>query len=40
MIYSIARATPAKGLERVEGEDLNKIAESVRKIGIKAEVYY
>lgn len=40
MIYPIARATPVKGLEKISMAELNTIAEKVRKIGLKAEVYY
>ena len=40
MIYPIARATPAKGLEKVSLNELDAIAGKVRKIGFKAEVYY
>jgi wyosine [tRNA(Phe)-imidazoG37] synthetase (radical SAM superfamily) len=40
MIYPIARATPAKGLEKISLNELDAIAEKVRKIGLKAEVYY
>ena len=34
MIYSLDRDTPCKTLEKVEKEELNKIAERVRAIGI------
>jgi len=40
MIYPIARATPAKELEKVSLKELEAIAEKVKKIGLKAEVYY
>jgi wyosine [tRNA(Phe)-imidazoG37] synthetase (radical SAM superfamily) len=40
MIYPIARATPAKGLEKISLKKLEAIAEKVREIGLNAEVYY
>ncbi|NTW33930.1 MAG: radical SAM protein [Bacteroidetes bacterium] len=40
MIYPIARATPVKGLEKIPLEELELIAEKVKKTGIKVEVYY
>ena len=40
MIYPIARATPVKGLEKISLKELEDIAEKVRKIGLKIEVYY
>jgi len=40
MIYPIARSTPAQGLEKVSLKELEAIAEKVRKIGLKVEVYY
>ncbi len=40
MIYPIARAAPVQGLEKVSLIELEAIAEKVRKIGLKAEVYY
>jgi wyosine [tRNA(Phe)-imidazoG37] synthetase (radical SAM superfamily) len=40
MIYPIARATPVSGLVKVSLKELETIAEKVKKIGIKAEVYY
>lgn len=39
MIYPIARATPLKGLEKVKFDELKKIADKVKAIGLKAEVY-
>ncbi len=39
MIYSIDRSTPAKNLEKISREELNKIADKVHKIGLKTEVY-
>ena len=39
MIYPIARATPATGLEKVSQEELNLIAAKVEKAGLKAKVY-
>ena len=39
MIYCIDRATPARDLEKVSVEEMEMIAEKVRKLGIKAEVY-
>ena len=40
MIYPIARATPVRGLEKIELKELDVIGEKVRGIGVKAEVYY
>jgi len=40
MIYPIARATPVSGLEKISLKELEAIAEKVKKIGVKAEVYY
>jgi wyosine [tRNA(Phe)-imidazoG37] synthetase (radical SAM superfamily) len=40
MIYPIARATPVRGLEKVSLKELEAIAEKVKEIGVKAEVYY
>lgn len=39
MIYPIDRATPALNLEKISFEELNVIAEKVRNLGIKAEVF-
>ena len=39
MIYCIDRATPARNLEKVTVEEMETIAEKVRALGIKAEVY-
>jgi wyosine [tRNA(Phe)-imidazoG37] synthetase (radical SAM superfamily) len=39
MIYCIDRATPARNLEKVTVEEMEIIAEKVRALGIKAEVY-
>jgi len=38
MIYTIARATPEKNLQKVSIEDLNKIAERVKEIGFDVSV--
>ena len=38
MIYTIDRETPAKGLEKVSVEELNCIAERVRKVGFDVSV--
>lgn len=40
MIYPIARATPAEGLEKVDFDTLNTIAQRVEQLGIKTEVFY
>jgi len=40
MIYPIARATPAKELEKISLKELENIAEKVRNIGLNAEVYF
>lgn len=40
MIYPIARGTPVRGLEKISLDELNAIAKRVKKIGLKAEVYY
>lgn len=39
MLYSVARATPAKHLEQVSTEELEQIAHRVRALNIPAEVY-
>jgi wyosine [tRNA(Phe)-imidazoG37] synthetase (radical SAM superfamily) len=39
MIYCIDRYTPARHLEKLSVEEMEKIAEKVRALGIKAEVY-
>jgi wyosine [tRNA(Phe)-imidazoG37] synthetase (radical SAM superfamily) len=39
MLYSIDRATPAKGLEKVSPEKLEEIANRVRVLGITANVF-
>ena len=39
MIYCIDRATPARNLEKVTVNEMETIAEKVRELGIKAEVY-
>ena len=39
MIYCIDRATPARDLEKVSVEEMETIAEKVRALGIKTEVY-
>lgn len=39
MIYPIARATPAEGVEKVTMEELEEIAEKVETIGIETEIY-
>ncbi len=38
MIYTIARDTPAKDLEKVSAEELNAIAERVRELGLDVQV--
>ena len=38
MIYTIDRETPAKELEKVSLDVLNKIADEVKKLGIKTNV--
>ena len=38
MVYSIARDTPCKALQKVEREELEKIAERVRALGIACSV--
>ena len=38
MVYSLSRETPAKDLEKVPVEELQKIAERVRDIGIEVQV--
>jgi wyosine [tRNA(Phe)-imidazoG37] synthetase (radical SAM superfamily) len=38
MIYTIDRETPAKGLEKVSLEVLNKIANEVKQLGIETNV--
>ena len=38
MVYSIARDTPCKSLQKVEREELEKIAERVRALGINCSV--
>ncbi|MFH0865270.1 MAG: radical SAM protein [Bacteroidota bacterium] len=40
MIYPIARGTPVRGLEKISIKELEAIAEKVRNIGLKPEVYY
>lgn len=39
MIYPIARATPLSGLKKIGLEELEKIAEKVRALGIPVQVY-
>ena len=39
MIYPIARPTPSGSLKKITTEELNKIAEKVERLGIKAIVY-
>jgi wyosine [tRNA(Phe)-imidazoG37] synthetase (radical SAM superfamily) len=39
MLYSLARATPSRHLENVSTADLEKIAERVRSLNMRAEVY-
>ncbi len=39
MIYPIARATPAEGVQKVPMETLEEIAEKVEALGVKTEVY-
>ena len=38
MIYTIARETPVKGIEKVSEEELNRIAEKIREAGVKVSV--
>lgn len=40
MIYPIARSTPAGNLEKISLKELEAIADKVRKLGFKADVYY
>lgn len=40
MIYTIDRETPAENLEKIPENELTKIAERVRSVGIEANVYY
>lgn len=40
MLYPIDRGTPAKGLEKITEDELQKIAARVEGIGVKTEVYY
>lgn len=40
IIYPIDRATPLSGLEKIEAEELENIANQIRKAGFKAEIYY
>jgi wyosine [tRNA(Phe)-imidazoG37] synthetase (radical SAM superfamily) len=40
MIYPIARATPVRGLEKVNLKELEAIAEKVKGMGVKVEVYF
>lgn len=40
IIYPIDRATPLSGLEKIEAEELENIANQIRKAGFKAEMYY
>jgi wyosine [tRNA(Phe)-imidazoG37] synthetase (radical SAM superfamily) len=39
MIYPIARETPVHGLEKIGPDELERIAEKVRQIGLKVQVY-
>ena len=39
MIYSLARETPSKTIEKVSYEELEKIAEKVKELGIPVEAY-
>ena len=39
MIYPIERGTPAKNIEKIPAETLQKIAELVNKEGIQSKVY-
>ncbi|RKD92144.1 radical SAM protein [Mangrovibacterium diazotrophicum] len=38
MIYTIARDTPAQGLEKISTEEMNKIADRVREAGFEVQV--
>jgi len=38
MIYTIARDTPAQGLEKISAEEMNKIADRVREAGFEVQV--
>lgn len=38
MIYTIARDTPAQGLEKISAEEMNQIADRVRKAGFEVQV--
>lgn len=40
IIYPIDRATPLSGLEKIDSEELENIANQIRKAGFKAEMYY
>jgi wyosine [tRNA(Phe)-imidazoG37] synthetase (radical SAM superfamily) len=39
MIYSLDRGTPAQGLEKISMENLQEIAQHVRKLGVEAMAY-
>jgi wyosine [tRNA(Phe)-imidazoG37] synthetase (radical SAM superfamily) len=39
MIYTIARETPAPGLEKIPAGELQSLAEKVEALGIRAEIY-
>ena len=39
MIYTIARSTPATGIEKIPLKKLKEIAEKLKLLGIKAGVY-
>jgi len=39
MLYSLDRATPAQQLEKISIQQLEKIAEKVRKLGMTIEIY-
>jgi wyosine [tRNA(Phe)-imidazoG37] synthetase (radical SAM superfamily) len=40
MIYPIDRETPAESIEKIPFAQLNRIADRVEKMGVKAQVYY
>ena len=40
MIYPIDRETPAESIEKIPFVELNRIADRVEKMGVKAQVYY
>jgi hypothetical protein len=38
MVYTIARGTPVRGLERIPFDELKSIAASIKAIGIKTQI--